>query len=287
MHLFHRSLPAVILTLCAAPLAAQLPFYTDDPAVTTAGTLHFEFFNEFDALQDTQFPNLRQNTVNYKLNYGLPHSLEIDMDSPYLAIFRALGSTPQTSNGVGDTELGLKWNFHKESEAPRLPALSASLYVEFPTGDTRQELGSGLIDYWLNFIAQKSFAAKSTRLTANTGVVFAGNTSTGVLGIQTNRGRVYTEGLSLLHDFSGGLTLGAELYGGYSRTRELGRSQLQALVGGQRTIRNGLALTFGLLGGRYAASPRIGAQVGFSVDFPAVWRPPVSSRTPTSEVRAR
>ena len=236
------------------------------------GIFHFEFFNEFDALQDAQFPNLRQNTVNYKLNYGLSHGLEIDLDSPYLAIFRALGNSPQTSAGIGDTNLGLKWNFRKEADTSSLPAMGASLYIEFPTGDSRQELGSGLIDYWLNLIAQKSFM-KNTRLTANAGVVFTGNTSTGVLGIQTNRGRVYTGGLSLLHDFSERLTLGVEFYGGFSRTQELGRSQLQALAGGQCGIRKGLTFNFGLLGGRYIASPRIGAQIGFAVDFPTVCRP--------------
>jgi len=249
-----------ILAICGVPLAAQLPFYTDDPAVTPEGTFHFEFFNEYDALQNAQFPNLRQNTVNYKLNFGLPHHLEIDLDSPYLSIFRAFGNNPQTSTGVGDTNLGLKWNFYK--------LLSASFYVEFPTGDERQELGSGLIDYWLNLIAQKAFAEGRTRLTVNTGMVFTGNTSTGVLGIETNRGHVYTAGLSLLHDFTPRLTLGAELYGGFSPAHELGRSQLQVLAGGQYQIRNGLTFNFGLLGGRYVASPRIGAQLGFSVDFP-------------------
>src|SRR6185437_6330289 len=85
----------------AGRLQGQLPFYTDDPAVTEKGKWHFEFFNEFDALQAPQYPNLRQNTANYKLNYGLPYNLEVDVDAPYLAIFRALG-TP-TSAGGGDT----------------------------------------------------------------------------------------------------------------------------------------------------------------------------------------
>jgi hypothetical protein len=57
-------------------LLAQLPFYTDDPAVTERGKLHFEFFDEFDGLQSSQYPNLRQNTANFKLNYGLPYRLE-------------------------------------------------------------------------------------------------------------------------------------------------------------------------------------------------------------------
>src|SRR5207249_8363627 len=81
---------AFALCAClAAPLSAQLPFYTDDPAVTERGKFHFEFFNEFDALQH-QYPNVRQNTTSYKLNYGLPHGLELDVDFPYLSIFRLL-----------------------------------------------------------------------------------------------------------------------------------------------------------------------------------------------------
>ena len=176
----------VLLLLCAVcvtkSLQAQLPFYTDDPSVTEKGNWHFEFFNEFDALQHSQYPNLRQNWANFKLNYGLPYNLELDFDAPYLAIFRAVGAP--TSTGLGDTDMGLKWNFHKASQASRLPALGVSLYIEFPTGDTRQQLGSGLTDYWLNFIAQKPLSDR-TRLNVNVGFLFAGNTGTGVLGIQT------------------------------------------------------------------------------------------------------
>ena len=263
-------LPLAVLALCIAkPMLGQLPFYTDDPAVTEAGKWHFEFFNEFDKLQAPQFPNLRQNTANYKLNYGLPHNLEIDVDAPYLAIFRAL-QTPG-STGTGDMNLGLKWEFHKEKPGQRLPALGVSFYVEFPTGDASQQLGSGLKDYWLNFIGQKSLSPK-TRVNANAGYLFAGNTSTGVVGITTVRGHVFAGGVSLLHDYTERLTLGAELYGGIASTGDLGRSQFQLLLGGTYGIRNGLAFSFGVLGGRFIASPLVGAQIGFAVDFPDVVR---------------
>ncbi len=250
---------------------AQQPFYTDDPSVTEPGKWHFEFFNEFDALQHPQFPNLRQNTASYKLNYGLPHNLEIDIDAPYLAIFRALGSLPTTSTGVGDTNLGLKWNFHKEARNSRAPAMSVSLYFEFPTGDANRQLGSGLTDYWLNFIGQKHISEK-TRITGNAGVLFAGNTSVGVLGIQSSRGRVFTGGLSVLHDLNPKWTFGAELFGAFTNNLDLSKSQVQILTGGKYTIRNGLTFDFGLLGGKYIASPRIGGQVGFSLDLPVVSR---------------
>jgi hypothetical protein len=72
----------LLLLVCAfsiaEPLLSQLPFYTDDPAVTEKGKWHFEFFNELDALQ-LQYPNVRQNTANYKLNYGLQYSVLVKL----------------------------------------------------------------------------------------------------------------------------------------------------------------------------------------------------------------
>jgi Putative MetA-pathway of phenol degradation len=270
MRLIVRALLWLACLLCTCdPLYAQLPFYTDDTGVTEPRKWHFEFFNEYDALQ-LQYPNLNQNTANFKLNYGLPHDLEVDVDVPYLAIYRAPGSPPST--GFGDTNLGLKWRFHQESKGSRAPSLATSLYIEFPTGDSSQQLGSGLEDYWLNVIAQKSFSEK-TRLTANIGYLFAGNTSTGVLGTQNTRGHVVTGGLSLLHDFSPKLTLGAEIYGGYTNNGDLGRTQFQAMGGGQYALHNGMSFCFGLLGGKYVASPRIGGQIGFSMDFPDFFLP--------------
>lgn len=176
MHLHTRVLLLLVCVFAIAePLLAQLPFYTDDPAVTENGKWHFEFFNELDALQ-LQYPNVRQNTANYKLNYGLPHNLELDVDAPYLAIFRAVG-TPGSTGG-GDTNLGIKWEFHKQAKGSRIPALGSSLYIEFPTGDATQQLGSGLTDYWLNMIAQESFSEK-TRMNVNLGYLFAGNSIPG------------------------------------------------------------------------------------------------------------
>jgi hypothetical protein len=280
MSLLARTLLLMFWGICnVSPVLAQLPFYTDDPAVTEAGTLHFEFFNEFDALQSSQYPNLRQNTANFKLNYGLPYHLELDVDAPYLSIFRAAGA--QNSKGPGDLDLGVKWNFRRASPGSHGPALGASLYIEFPTGNAREQLSSGLTDYWLNFIAQPPLTDK-TRVTVNVGYLFAGNTSTGVVGLQTTRGHVYTGGLSLLHDFSPRLTLGGEAYGGFTDNAGLGRSQIQGLVGGMYTIHKGMSLTFAVLGGAHAASPRVGVQFGFAVDFPAFLHPSISNQGSSS-----
>ena len=263
-----RRLPRSLFLVFAAPLSAQLPFYTDDPAVTDRNKFHFEFYDEIDGLQRPQFPNLRQNTANFKLNYGLPYNLELDFDAPYLAIFRALGPLPNTSAGAGDADMGIKWNIHKQAENSRIPAFGVSLYIEFPTGDIRQELGSGEIDYWLNLIGQKKFTDK-TRLTMNSGILFAGNTTTGVIGISTTRGKVFTGGTSLLHDVTPKLTLGGEVYGGFTSNLNLSRSQFQILLGAIYAVRSNMTIDFAVLAGKYVASPRIGCQIGFSFDFPS------------------
>lgn len=259
----------IFLLLCAigtpAVVHAQMPFYTDNADVTDPGTLHFESYDEFDGLQSAQYPDLRQNTFNYKFNYGLPHGFEIDADAPWLTINRAPGSSD--ANGPGDTEIGIKWNFRRSVRPLSAPALSTSFYVEFPTGDKQQQLSSGLSDYWLNFIAQEPLSDK-TRINANFGFLFSGNTSTGVIGTENTRGQVYTGGLSLQRDFTPHLILGAELYGAVADNKSLGKDQLQALTGGSYQFMRRYAVTFAVLGGSHIASPKIGGQIGFEADFP-------------------
>jgi len=254
---------ASLFSVCAR---AQQPFYTDNSGVTDRGRLHIEFFNELDRLHHSQFPDRWQNTANYRLNYGLPHDLEIDVDNPLLVILRDAIAHPQRPHGFGDTNLGLKWNFHKEADGSRVPALAVTFYTEFPTGDTTNQLGSGVIDYYLNGIAEKRLS-KRTKLIVNGGILFAGNTSTGVIGITTTHGRVFTFGSSVIRDFTDRLRLGVETYGGVTSNFDLGRSQLQFLAGGKYAITKDLSFDFGVLGGKYTASPLMGIQLGFSMDF--------------------
>jgi hypothetical protein len=255
----------LVTLLCAFPAAAQMPFYTDDPGVAAPGMLHIEVSDEFDALQSMQYPDLRQNTATVRINVGLPHGLEFDVDAPYITIERS--SESRSSQGVGDTDLGLKWNIRDISAGSHLPGFAVSFYTEFPTGNARQELGSGLTDYWLNFITQLPLSDQ-TRINLNLGILFAGNTSTGVVGIETTRGRVYAGGISLLHDASSRLTLGGEVYGGISDSPGLDRTQLQALVGAQYAISDAVTLCLGMTAGTFTASPRLGAIIGIAVDFP-------------------
>ena len=246
---------------------AQAPFYTDDIGVAEKGHLHFEANNEYDWLQESAAPNLRQNTANFKVSYGLINNLEVGFDNQLITIFN--GATPffpETAFGYGDLDLSVKWNFRKEHKNDGWPAWAASLNIELPTGDSKKQLGSGITDYYLNAIAQKSLTER-VKLRINGGMYFAGNTLTGAVGIRNTSGVVFTGGMSLVRDFTPRLDLGLEVYGAVSHNFNLGRGQLQTQLGGNYKLRRNLSLDIGLVGGFYQASPRVGPIIGFSMDF--------------------
>ena len=169
------------------------------------------------------------------------------------------------ATGLGDVNLSLKYNFVREREGRRRPAMAVALNFEMPTGSTTRQLGSGLADFYMNGVIQKSLT-KNTKLRANGGLLFSGNETTGVLGIKA-RGLVITSGASLVKQFSPKLDLGVELTGAFARDINLGKGGLQVMVGGNYSLRKNMTFDFGLLGGRFIASPRLGAQLGISIDF--------------------
>ena len=255
----------VALSGAARPARAQQPFYTDDADVTERGQFSFEAINEFDVLHSSARPALRQNTTVFTLSYGLFRRAEVSVSAPLIAIFNERGASPRSVTGVGDTSFQLKYNFLREREGSRWPALTVTFSLEAPTGSVEKGTGSGLVDYSLNGILQKSVTDQTT-LRLNGGLVFAGNTTTGAVGLRT-RGRVFTGGASVVRQFSGRLALGAELTGALARNADLSRKLLQGQIGGNYTLNDRMTLDFGVLAGRYAASPRLGAQLGVSVDL--------------------
>lgn len=252
--------------LSAAHAFSQQPFYTDDADVTDKGKVHLECSNEYDRLPPELFPNLRQNTLVCKVAVGLPANIEVGVDAPLLTISRASGNTPQTSLGVGDTDMAVKWNFHKPPPDSHAFSFTAGFNLEFPTGREQEDLGSGLHDYVANFIVQKKLTDKTT-MHLNSGIIFAGNQTTGAVGVANSRGQVYTEGASIVRQFTQKLDLGAEIYEAFSPQFQFARGQLQGLMGGNYEFHKGFTFDFGIVVGAFAAAPSAGIQVGFSHDF--------------------
>ena len=256
----------ILFSLNSLTANAQTPFTTDDADVTGAGKFHFELLNEYDLLQHSIYPNLRQNTVTSRLAYGLVKDVEIGVDVPVVTILNAPGTVPQHPFGFSDTSLHLKAKLSKEKKTSPLPALAAGFYVRFPTGNPANSLGSGVTNYLLYGVAQKSISEK-TKVRVNAGVLFAGNTVTGVLGIKTAKGKLFAGGLSVVKEYTEKLKLGIELNSVVSGNFQLSRGQLQTTLGGNYLLRRNLTFDFGFLLGRFPASPRAGGLIGFTVDF--------------------
>jgi hypothetical protein len=250
----------------ASTVSAQQPFATDDAGVTDAGVVHLEVFNEFDRLQPALEPHRQQNIVNVRATYGVGRAIELNLDAPFLAVV----NKPTVGNavGLGDTNIGLKYHWRDEGRGYRHPAMAVAVYVETPTGNATSGLGSGLTDIWVYAVAQKTIRPKVVAR-GNLGYLFAGNTSTGVEGITTSRGHVVTVGTSLTRQVNEKIRLGGELTAAATTNFDLGRGQLQVLLGGNVAVHKHLSLDVGMIAGHFAASPRYGVQIGFSRDFPA------------------
>ena len=257
------SLVFVIMIACSA--RAQQPFFTDDADVAVYHRWHIETNNEYDFLPNSSYPAQRQDTQTIKFSYGLFTNFEVGMDFPLIAIFNSQASALGAPFGLGDTDFSVKYNFRKEKQGSLWPAITASLNIEPATGSVKLRLGSGLTDYYLNGVLQKTLSPKNV-LRINAGATFAGNTSTGVVGI-TTRGTVFTGGASLTRQFTRKLDLGAEFYGGHTVDANLGRDELQEQIGGNYEMSKGLTVDFGVVAGEAVGSPRFGLQLGFSKDF--------------------
>src|ERR1043165_4265251 len=253
------------VVLCSGSAFAQQPFITDDTDVTPRHKFHFEFSNEFDVLPRSAFPNLKQNTADAELDYGLFRNFEVGIEAPVLTIVNDRSAPFRRPTGLGDVNLSFKYNYLQEREGSRRPALAVTFNLELPTGDVNRQIGSGLADFYVNNVLQKSLTKKTT-LRLNGGLLFSGNETTGVIGIKS-RGLVFTGAMSLVRQFTPKLDLGVEVTGALTRNLQLGKGQLQTMVGGNYAFSKKMSFDFGIVGGRYAASPRVGVQLGVSTDF--------------------
>jgi hypothetical protein len=264
-----------ILRLIACPLfillsslsvQAQLPFYTDDADTTPRNKFHIEISDEHDLLQPSAYPTKRQNTLLFTLNYGITDKLEAGLNAPIITFSNSRIAARRNVSGNGDIQFGLKYNFLSEREGSKMPALTAVFYVKAPAGSVEKQLGSGLYDYWLYGIVQKSITRK-TKVRLNGGILFSGNDTTGLIGIRAERGHVYTGNASIVRDFNDRLKLGVEVFGAVTGDFHLNRGQLTTQIGGNYAFTEKFSLAFGILGGRYSASPRAGALLGVAYDF--------------------
>lgn len=144
-----------VLFLARGALAGP-PFITDDPEPVELH--HWEVYiasigsmNKEGGDRDT-FATL----PHLEVNYGAIPELQLHVIAP-LAIDNSNGSLHY---GYGDTELGFKYRFIKESDY--IPQVGIFPLVELPTGNANEGLGNGKAQYFFPVWLQKSWGKWTT-----------------------------------------------------------------------------------------------------------------------------
>jgi hypothetical protein len=106
---------AALLSHAPSKATAQQPFYTDDGDVTPRKKFHLQISSEYDGLQRSSYPSLRQNTAVFELDYGAVENVEIGVDGPLILISNSRLKQPDSVFGFGDLDFHLKYTFSKSA----------------------------------------------------------------------------------------------------------------------------------------------------------------------------
>jgi len=253
-----------LLCVLGGVARSQQPFVTDDADVVGKGKFELEMLAEFDRLHRSQYPETYQNLSLVELSYGLTKNIEISLEGQFVGLESR--ERPRLVGSIGDTTVEVKYNFRHEKDPSYLPAMAIICFVQAPTGDVSRGLGSGVTDFGINAIAQKSIGKHDT-FRINGGYLFAGNTIVGNLGISSVRGHIFTGSSSYVRRFTDKLYLGADLSGAVTSKFQLSEGQLQVRLGGNYHLGDKTTFDFGVAVGKYSASPRFGIVLGFTRTF--------------------
>ncbi len=201
-------IPAIVLN--SLQVFAGPPYNTDDPEPTPYK--HWEYY--ISTINNAQGGVYSGTLPHLEFNYGVIPNMQIHL---LLPLNYSYGNHLPFHYGYGDTELGFKYRFVKESD--KIPEIGTFPIFLVPTAKNSEfasEKTQVFIPVWL----QKSWG----KLTSFGGGGYWINPGTG------NKNWVFT-GLTLQYDFTDKLSLGEELYY-QSADTEYGKSSFAFNVGG-------------------------------------------------------
>jgi hypothetical protein len=182
----------ILLVIFVRHAHAGPPFVTDDPEPVEYR--HWEFY--LSSGWEFQKSAANGTLPHVEINYGAVPDVQVHVIAP-LGYSRA---DRLTHYGYGDTEFGVKYRFIHETA--RVPQIGIFPLLEIPTGNARQNLGSGETQVFLPVWTQKSWG----KVTTYGGAGYWLNSGTG------NKNWLLA-GWELQYDFSEALTLGGEILG--------------------------------------------------------------------------
>ena len=202
----NAALAGALIALFANTSAhAGPPFQTDDP--DPVAFRHFEMY-AFE-LSDGTGKNAGGTSLEvpaYEVNYGVVPNVQLHLVLPLTASFAPSGWP--TNYGMGDSELGAKIRFVKETK--RVPEVGIFPFFELPSGNADKGLGVGATWYRMPLWLQKSWGAEDRQWTSYGGGGEVVNSSTGY----ANGYKDYPfSGLLVQRQLSKKLALGTELFG--------------------------------------------------------------------------
>ena len=143
----------LIIAVMPGSALAGPPFLTDDPEPVE--------YRHWEVYLASQYRHERdQNSAtlpHVEINYGLIPEVQIHLLAP-LQYVKQEGQSSQF--GYGDTELGIKFRFLKETSI--LTQAGIFPLVELPTGDSDRGLGNGKAQFFFPLWLQKSWGPWTT-----------------------------------------------------------------------------------------------------------------------------
>jgi hypothetical protein len=231
-------LPVALSLPLASTAHAGPPFQTDDPEPVEYH--HFEMYAF--TLSDSTGHNAGGTVFEapaYEVNYGAAPNLQLHLVLPVTTVFQPMDGP--TNFGIGDTELGFKYRFVRETK--HIPQVGIFPFFEFPSGNADKGLGVGKTWYRMPIWLQKSWGPEEHKWTTYGG---AGYT----IVPQDGYTNFPFAGWLIQRDLSKKLMLGTELFGhgAEGEAATSARSSTLLDLGGTYEFKEGFDLLF--CGGR-------------------------------------
>ena len=132
--------------------ASGPPFQTDDP--DPVAFRHFEAY-AFALSDGTRAGGTTLEAPGYEMNWGAAPNVQLHLVAPLTASFPPDGGA--VHYGMGDTELGAKIRFVKETKT--IPEVGIFPFFELPSGNAANGLGVGKTWYRMPLWIQKSWGS--------------------------------------------------------------------------------------------------------------------------------